>query len=137
MSSKINEIPFNMLRQLIQEHTALWKKNLPEITKQQYAVLVALSDYPNTEQKDLIKLSLSTKATLAEMLSRMEEKKLITRIKSSSDRRRVFVNLTSSGEELLAKTKPLANNVDEYFLSRIIDSEKSNFDKIVKKLLGR
>jgi len=137
MAKEINNLTFHMLRQLIQEHTALWQKSLPDVTKQQYSVLMAVWESPGIEQKDLIDAAVSTKATLAELLSRMEHKGLVLRKQGERDRRRVFINLTEAGERLLNSSRPLAESVDEKFLSRISTSRQDELCLILKNMLGR
>jgi DNA-binding MarR family transcriptional regulator len=63
---------FHLLRQLFQQHTARWQQALPDLTKPQYAVMRSIAEHPGIEQVVLIEAAVSTKATLAEMLSRME-----------------------------------------------------------------
>lgn len=55
-----------------QQHTARWQQALPDLTKPQYAVMRSVAEHPGIEQVALIEAAVSTKATLAEMLSRME-----------------------------------------------------------------
>ncbi len=137
MTKIINNLTFHMLRQLIQEHTALWQKSLPDVTKQQYSVLMAVWESPGIEQKDLIDAAVSTKATLAELLSRMEQKGLVLRKQGERDRRRVFINLTEAGEHLLSKSRPLAEMVDKTFLSRVAPSRQDELCQTLKLMLGR
>ena len=63
---------FHLLRQLFQQHTSRWQHELPDLTKPQYAVMRAIAERPGIEQVDLTEAAVCTKATLAEMLSRME-----------------------------------------------------------------
>ena len=70
---------FHQLRQLFQQHTARWQHELPDLTKPQYAVMRAIADKPGIEQVALIEAAVSTKATLAEMLARMENRGLVRR----------------------------------------------------------
>ncbi len=48
------------------------RQALPDLTKPQYAVMRSVAEQPGIEQVVLIEAAVSTKATLAEMLSRME-----------------------------------------------------------------
>lgn len=86
---------FHQLRQLFQQHTARWQHELPDLTKPQYAVMRAIADKPGIEQVALIEAAVSTKATLAEMLARMENRGLVRREHDSADKRRRFVWLTA------------------------------------------
>lgn len=74
---------FHQLRQLFQQHTARWQHELPDLTKPQYAVMRAIADKPGIEQVALIEAAVSTKATLAEMLARMENRGLVSHSETS------------------------------------------------------
>jgi len=126
---------FHLLRQLFQQHTARWQHALPELTKPQYAVLRSIAENPGIEQVALTEVAVSTKATLAEMLSRMEARGLVKREHDPADKRRRFVFLTPEGEALLASCKPIGNDVDEAFLGRLSNDERAQFSALVKKMM--
>ncbi|EGT4253538.1 MarR family transcriptional regulator [Citrobacter amalonaticus] len=126
---------FHLLRQLFQQHTARWQHALPDLTKPQYAVMRAIAEHPGIEQVNLMEAAVSTKATLAEMLSRMEKRGLVRRENDPLDKRRRFVYLTTEGEALLNVTMPLGNQVDEEFLGRLNDEERAQFARLIKKMM--
>lgn len=126
---------FHLLRQLFQQHTARWQHELPELTKPQYAVMRAIAERPGIEQVDLTEAAVSTKATLAEMLNRMEKRGLVRRENDPLDKRRRFVFLTAQGEALLTTTMPLGNRVDEEFLGRLSEEEREQFTRLVRKMM--
>ena len=126
---------FHLLRQLFQRHTARWQHALPDLTKPQYAVMRAIAERPGIEQVNLMEAAVSTKATLAEMLSRMETRGLVRRENDPLDKRRRFVYLTPDGEALLKKSMPLGNQVDEEFLGRLNDEERAQFALLIKKMM--
>ncbi|AMG91632.1 MarR family winged helix-turn-helix transcriptional regulator [Citrobacter amalonaticus] len=126
---------FHLLRQLFQRHTARWQHALPDLTKPQYAVMRAIAERPGIEQVNLMEAAVSTKATLAEMLSRMETRGLVRRENDPLDKRRRFVYLTPDGEALLKVSMPLGNQVDEEFLGRLNDEERAQFALLIKKMM--
>ncbi|EKY5002686.1 MarR family transcriptional regulator [Citrobacter amalonaticus] len=126
---------FHLLRQLFQQHTARWQHALPDLTKPQYAVMRAIAERPGIEQVNLMEAAVSTKATLAEMLSRMEKRGLVRRENDPLDKRRRFVYLTPEGEALLKVSMPLGNRVDEEFLGRLNDKERAQFALLIKKMM--
>lgn len=126
---------FHLLRQLFQQHTARWQHALPDLTKPQYAVMRAIAERPGIEQVNLMEAAVSTKATLAEMLSRMEKRGLVRRENDPLDKRRRFVYLTPEGEALLKVSMPLGNRVDEEFLGRLNDEERAQFTLLIKKMM--
>ncbi|MEY5440086.1 MarR family transcriptional regulator, partial [Salmonella enterica subsp. enterica serovar Corvallis] len=116
---ELRNTAFHLLRQLFQKHTARWQHALPELTKPQYAVMRAIAEQPGIEQVTLTEAAVCTKATLAEMLSRMEKRNLVRREHDPADKRRRFVYLTAQGEALLASATPLGDSVDDEFLGRL------------------
>ena len=127
---------FHLLRQLFQQHTARWQQALPDLTKPQYAVMRSVAEHPGIEQVALIEAAVSTKATLAEMLSRMEARGLVRREHDPADKRRRFVYLTDEGEALLNRSIPQGNEVDDEFLGRLSDDEREQFSRLVHKMMA-
>ncbi|HCR9750684.1 TPA: MarR family transcriptional regulator [Citrobacter koseri] len=132
---ELRNTAFHLLRQLFQQHTARWQHELPELTKPQYAVMRAIAEHPGIEQIALMEAAVSTKATLAEMLSRMESRGLVTRESDPQDKRRRFVYLTGEGETLLTSAMPLGDRVDDEFLGRLSDDERKQFTQLVRKMM--
>lgn len=128
---------FHQLRQLFQQHTARWQHELPDLTKPQYAVMRAIADKPGIEQVALIEAAVSTKATLAEMLARMENRGLVRREHDSADKRQRFVWLTAEGEKVLAAAIPIGDSVDEEFLGRLSAEEQELFMQLVRKMMSK
>lgn len=132
---KIKNEAFHLLRHLFQQHTSRWQQELPELTKPQYAVMRSIAESPGIEQVALTSVAVSTKATLAEMLSRMELKGLVRREHDPEDKRRRFVFLTEEGEALLAASQPVGNRVDNEFLQRLTPEEREHFTYLVRKMM--
>src|SRR5690606_16268944 len=133
---ELRQEAFHLLRQLFQQHTAQWQHALPELTKPQYAVMRAVAENPGIEQVALTGVAVSTKATLAEMLSRMEARGLVKREHDPADKRRRFVFLTTEGEALLESSKPVGDSVDDAFLGRLTDDERQQFTALIRKMMG-
>ncbi|MFT4274409.1 MAG: MarR family transcriptional regulator [Pantoea sp.] len=137
MQKELGNVFFHLMRELLQDHTALWQKSLPELTKQQYAVLCAVEAEPGIEQLDLTEAALSTKATLAELLVRMEKKNLIERQQGTTDRRRRFIFLTTEGKRVLQEARPIAEQVDTFFLSRLGEQQQNEVVVLLKSMLAK
>jgi len=134
---KLRQEAFHLLRQLFQQHTARWQHALPELTKPQYAVMRSIAEHPGIEQVALTEVAVSTKATLAEMLSRMEARGLVKREQDPADKRRRFVFLTPEGEALLVRCQPVSSGVDEAFLGRLSEDERAQFSALIQKMMDR
>ncbi|MGQ7112688.1 MarR family winged helix-turn-helix transcriptional regulator, partial [Escherichia sp. TWPC-MK] len=94
------------------------------------------ADKPGIEQVALIEAAVSTKATLAEMLARMENRGLVRREHDPADKRRRFVWLTAEGEKILAAAIPIGDSVDEEFLGRLSGEEQELFMQLVRKMMN-
>ena len=132
---ELRQEAFHLLRQLFQQHTSRWQQALPELTKPQYAVMRSIAENPGIEQVDLTEVAVSTKATLAEMLSRMEARGLVRREQDPADRRRRFVFLTDAGNTLLAQCLPVGSGVDAFFLGRLSPEEQAQFSQLVRRMM--
>lgn len=126
---------FHLLRQLFQQHTARWQQVLPELTKPQYAVMRSIAENPGLEQVALTEVAVSTKATLAEMLSRMETRGLVRREHDPDDKRRRFLFLTEEGEAVLQASIPVGNGVDAEFLGKLSEEEREQFTQLVRRMM--
>lgn len=128
---------FHLLRQLFQRHTARWQQVLPEMTKPQYAVMRAVAENPGIEQVALIDVAVSTKATLAEMLSRMESRGLLRRESSPGDKRRRFIWLTEEGKKLLQQAYPKSTMVDKEFLNKLTPEQQEIFSQLIIRMIDK
>lgn len=135
MRLTLDKEAFHLMRQLFQEHTAYWQHLLPDLTKPQYSVLRAVAEKPGIEQVELTEAAVSTKATLAEMLSRLEKRGILRREHAPDDKRRRFVFLTAEGEQLLKSAIPLAGQADQQFLNRLEQSEQAEFVRLLGKIV--
>ncbi|MDW6005001.1 MarR family winged helix-turn-helix transcriptional regulator [Vibrio mangrovi] len=137
MTNKLDPAVFHLMRKLFQEHTSSWQDALPHVTKPQFSVLHAIAQSPGIEQVHLVEASITTKATLAELLGRLEKRGLIYRQHGDQDRRRRFVYLTPEGEKLYNSSMEIVKSIDVKFLSRISEAENLEFLRILKALTGQ
>lgn len=137
MRANLDHIAFHLMRKLFQEHTASWQGKLPTITKPQYSVMRSIADDPGIKQNELIEAAVSTKATLAEMLVRMEKRGLIFREQDPEDKRSRCVYLTAAGRELLESINSVADEVDESYLARLTSDERSEFVRLLNKMIEK
>lgn len=85
-------------RRLIHEHG---------VTGPQILLLRSLCARQPSAVGELARSLQLSQATVTEMLDRMEDRGLIRRVRSRSDRRRVMVRTTRAGEALLERSPPL------------------------------
>ncbi len=109
-------------RQLVRQHG---------ITAPQLIILRHIQDNQNITVSQLAKQVSLKQATVTDILNRLERKGLIQRQKDTSDRRRVLISGTASGEKLLdAAPSPL----QETFLEKFEDLEDWQKNMILSSL---
>lgn len=138
----LDQSVFHLLRVALQEHTALWNERVGtdpgvECTKPQYAVLLAVEAHPGLDQASAAQFAGSDKATVAALLDRLEERRLVRREVDPLDRRRRKLYLTEQGESLLASVGPVVIDLNQELLSRLSQSEQAALVILLRKLARR
>lgn len=77
-----------------------------DLTPPQFDIIATLGNTAGMSCKELGDKTLITKGTLTGVLNRLEEKKLLERIRSNDDRRSIFVKLTAAGQQLFETVFP-------------------------------
>lgn len=126
---------FHVLRLVLQDHAAAWQAAGPQVTKPQYAVLLAVDRTPGIEQSALGGAAVATKATLAEMLQRMERHGLIERVGDPRDRRRRYVHLTERGAEVLRESRQIAGRVNGEFARELSVPEREQLLALLRRMV--
>lgn len=112
-------------------HRHLKEDNL---TISQFAVLEALYHLGPLCQGELVDKILKSNANLTTVVDSLEKKRLVRRQRSDSDRRRVTVYLTESGEELIARVFPRHGEVVAKEFASLNRQDKATLTSILKKL---
>ncbi|HEU4568930.1 MAG TPA: MarR family transcriptional regulator [Marmoricola sp.] len=125
---------FHLMRVVFHEHTARWNALSLGLTKPQYAVLAALAQEPGLDQGSLAEAAVMTKTALAELLVRLEERGVVERRVCQADSRRRRVSLTATGADLLARAKPLADQLNAEILAPLDAAERATLLDLLGKL---
>ena len=75
----------------------------------QYSVLIVLSFIPDQDQASLARSIGMDKVTTLHIIRNLEKRKLISRIKLDDNKKRLSINLTNNGFEILKKAKSPVN----------------------------
>ena len=102
------------------------------LTVSQFAVLEALYHLGPLCQGEFGEKILKSNANLTTVVDGLEKKSLVRRDRSGSDRRRVTVHLTDSGESLIAKVFPRHAKVVAEELKFLSDDEKDGLTSLLK-----
>jgi DNA-binding MarR family transcriptional regulator len=125
---------FHLMRRLVQDHTARWQEARIPLTKPQSAVLRSAVEHPGAELTTLAAASASTKATMTEVVARLESAGLLVRAVDPADKRRRFVELTPEGEAIEAQVREMAAEVDDLFLAKLTPEERATLRILLVKL---
>lgn len=77
------------------------------LTEQQWRILRSLDEHGQLEPWEICDMCQILSASMAGVLSRMEETGLVHRTRSKEDQRRVIVRLAEKGDQLIAEIAPL------------------------------
>lgn len=106
------------------------------LTPRQFAVLAAVAETEGATQSQLVRSTGVDRSTLAELLTRLMARGLVSRLRSPGDARSNQVSLTESGRALLAAAEPLAAAADLALLSRLPEDRRSRFVKDLRRLVA-
>lgn len=99
--------PGHLIRRAHQISSALWAEHVgTALTPPQYLVLRALVAVDALDQVSITQVAALDRSTLADVLVRLEAKKLVRRDRNKADARRNLVSLTERGRELLESVTP-------------------------------
>ncbi|QJC51954.1 MarR family transcriptional regulator [Paenibacillus albicereus] len=115
-----------------------WKHHLeeqllPQLTEGQLNVLELLQRHQPMKPSELLQHLQTTPAAITTLLDRMEKGGLIERSRDSSDRRIVWVKMTSHGENEVKR----GVEIREEFLKGALDRISSHNQQLLVYLLGK
>jgi len=123
------EVPRDLLiapgfgaRRLQQAYLAAWIRHVDAtLTGPQYAVLIAVHEYPESDQTSLAEVVALDTSTMADVCRRLERRGLIARTESRHDARRKLLSLKPAGSEVLYEIRRRAHQLDRALLDIRLD----------------
>jgi len=104
------------------------------ITEQQWRVLRVLWSNNQVTSAQLAERTLLSAPSLVGIIDRLEKKGLIQRIRSTTDRRAVYIVATGSGRALQNQTLPLVEEIQEHMRSSLSDEEWQQLENALAKI---
>ena len=105
------------------------------LTEQQWRVLRVLWACERATARDLSLQTLISAPSLVSILDRMEAKGLVSRVRSTEDRRRVYVVATAKGRVLEEKIMPDVNRIHASIRERVSSTEWAAMEAILEKIV--
>lgn len=124
--------PGYVARRLHQAYVAAWTRLVdPVLTGPQFAVLTAVNAYPGVEQGTLASSVALDRSTMASIVSRLEERGLITRERPPADGRKRLLYLTDEGAARLSEADRRARELDALLMEGFAADEQ---DALLRRL---
>jgi DNA-binding MarR family transcriptional regulator len=136
--SVLDQSPSHMLHRALQLALDIYSEETGAgaVTQRQFAVLAAAATGDGLTQSSLVKLTGIDRSTLADMVSRMTEKSLLSRQRSATDARANTVALTAEGRAVLETMRPKVIAADLRILDKISPTKRDGFLKLLHALVG-
>jgi DNA-binding MarR family transcriptional regulator len=129
--------PGHLLRRNHQRSYELFAQRVGDgVTRQQAALLIALSQRPGASQNDLVGETGMDKSTLKELLGRMAERGLVERLRHPADSRAWALHLTPAGLRVLAEVMPLVEAAQRDILAPLPEAQRPVFVRMLRVLAG-
>jgi DNA-binding MarR family transcriptional regulator len=129
--------PGHLLRRNHQRSYELFTQRVGDgMTRQQAALLIALSQRPGASQNDLVAETGMDKSTLKEMLGRMASRGLVERLRHPADSRAWALHLTSAALRLLAEVMPKVKAAQRDILAPLPEAQRPEFVRMLRVLAG-
>lgn len=107
-----------------------------DLTFAQITALLAIRDCPEQKisLKELEKILHVAQSTTAGIISRLEQKGLVTGLGDSSDKRIKLVQMTPRGETCCKEAEQNMQEAEERLLSGLTETERSIFKSLLQKV---
>jgi DNA-binding MarR family transcriptional regulator len=125
-----------LLRRAHQRASAIFSKLIGEerLTPMQYGTLIKIYDLSEVTQNRLGRLVAMDPATINGVVTRLEERSLISRERDPDNKRRVLCRLTAKGKSLVRRAIPMGQRISKKTLAPLSIEEQVEFLKLLDKL---
>lgn len=128
--------PGFLIRRLHQIHDALFLEecSLEGITPVQHGILTVLLNRPWMDQSSISHELGLDRTNTADVVRRLEEKKLVKRQVNPNDKRSRQVYITPYGIELMKQLRPKMQRSQDRLIDPLTESEKKEFMRLMVKI---
>lgn len=127
--------PGHLIRRAQRVHTAEWNSVFgSELTGPQYATLLAIAMWPESDQQTAGELAGLDKATMAGVMKRLEARGYITRKRAEDDRRRQILLMTPEAEKRMDDFAAGAMAVHQALAARLPAGTESEAISLLMKV---
>ena len=106
----------------------------PAITQRQFAVLAALDPHDGISQTDLAAATHIDRSTLAELVTRMVQRRMLRREPCPTDARINLIRLDVAGHDALNRMRPHVRAADDKVLALLSPDERGYFLRLLRQM---
>lgn len=127
--------PGHLIRRAQRVHTATWNSVFgSEVTGPQYATLVAIAMWPESDQQTAGELAGLDKATMAGVIKRLEARGFIRRRQAEDDRRRQMISIAPAAEKRMDDFAARAVCVHDALAAKLPAGTESETISLLRKI---
>jgi MarR family transcriptional regulator, temperature-dependent positive regulator of motility len=127
--------PGHLARRLQQAHHLLWNTMVSEeTTSPQFAVLNALVADPGLDQRTVGERVGLDRSTIAEVISRLDRRGLLHKVRDPQDGRRFLLRVTDEGVRTHRKVSLRTARMNQVFLAPLAPEEQALFLKLMRRV---
>lgn len=134
---KLKKYPAHYIRRIQQISNALFARECGafDLTAVQYAALVAMQRFPNSDQSTIASSIGYDKVTMGKVLEKLEARGFLVRTPDPENRRAKLTNITPRGAELIDTVKPRVDRLNEELVSPLTQAEQAEFMRMLQKIV--
>lgn len=127
----------HLARRLQQANTMLWHALVSEeTTSPQFAVLNAVADADNSDQRTVGELIGLDRSTTAEIVTRLADRGLLRRVRDPRDGRRNLLRLTAEGEAAHRQMAHRVMRMNKVFLAPLDPEEQKTLLELMWRVVA-
>ncbi|MBO3675310.1 MarR family winged helix-turn-helix transcriptional regulator [Streptomyces sp. NEAU-YJ-81] len=131
----LNTHPGHLARRFQQAHSLLWGAMVSEeITSPQFAVVNALTEKPEIDQRTLSEHVHLDRSTIADLVARLARRGLLERVRDPNDGRRNVLRLTEEGARVHRKLVTRTARMNRVFLSPLDETERETLLRLIARV---
>lgn len=126
----------HLLRRAQQRHVAVWLRQVSTATTSvQFAALTMLDRRPGASQRQLGDLLDLDRSTIADLVARLERRRLIDRQQDIDDRRQNRLRLTDAGRRELDYLRPRVEAIEPSLTAGLTGPERQELRRLLYRML--
>ena len=107
-----------------------------DLSLDQWMVLMPIWKHNGISQQEIVSICPKDKTSVARIISTLERKNIVVRVKSQFDKRVNHIHLTKMGESMFDKISPLMEQTRAQVKMGISESDVQTFKDVLTKLIA-